>query len=138
MKFNAKVVGSMLVGSVFVLGFYAGQSMSQEKVPTDFIGVTSDDPVVLDLGPELKGHKVRIRVFHIAGKGTVGLHSHKDSPSLAHYYGAGVLSEFDSTGKYVGERGGGKTYVDDTNTNHFYLNKTDGAVNVVVADVIKE
>lgn len=132
---NRKLVGSVIVASIFGVGFFAGQSIGQEKVPTDFIGVTSDDPVTLDIGG---GQKVRIRVFHIAGKGTVGLHSHKDSPSLAHYYGPGALSEYDSSGKYVGERGGGKTYIDDANTNHFYLNKTDGAVNVVVADVVKE
>lgn len=138
MKVKAKLFGSLLVGSVFAVGFIAGQGISQEKVPTDFIGVSADDPVTLDLGPELKGHKVRIRVFHIAGNGTVGLHSHKDSPSLAHYYGPGTLTEFTHEGKMVGTRGGSKTYIDDRNTNHFYLNKTDGVVNVVVADVVKE
>jgi quercetin dioxygenase-like cupin family protein len=135
---KVKAISAILVGLVFGVGFFAGQSVSQQTPPTEGKALTADNPVLLDLGPEITGYKLRVRVFHIAGGGVVPLHSHKDDPVIAHYYGGGSLSEYNHDGTYVKERGGSKTFIDDRSVNHWYENKTTEPVTVVVSDIVKQ
>jgi quercetin dioxygenase-like cupin family protein len=137
-KMRIRAIGAIVVSSVFALGFFAGQSMGQQKPPTEGKGITAPDPVLMDLGPEIQGYKLRVRIFNIAGGGIVPLHDHKDNPVIAHYYGGGSLSEFNHDGKYVKERGGSKTFIDDRGINHWYENKTKDPVTVVVSDIVKQ
>lgn len=126
----------VLTSSILFTGMLTGVAVSQQTPPTEGRGLKAAEPISVDLGPELTGRKLRMRVITIEPGGVVPLHSHKDNPTIAHYYG-GKLTEFSADGKMVQERGGGATFADGREINHWYENRSGSAVTVAVADVIK-
>ncbi len=124
---------SAMAASALIAGFIAGPALGEDKAPTEVKGIQAADPVFVDLG---QGLRLRTRVFIVEPGGVIPLHSHKDDPTVAYYYG-GPLSEFNFDGKALGQRGGGKAYADDRTVNHWYENRSKETATVVVSDVVK-
>jgi quercetin dioxygenase-like cupin family protein len=130
---KVKTWRSVVVASALMSVFLTGAAIGENKAPTEGKGIQAAEPVFVDLG---QGLRLRTRVFIVEPGGVIPLHSHKDDPTVAYYYG-GPLSEFNFDGKAAGLRGGGKAYADDRSVNHWYENRSHEAATVVVSDVVK-
>ena len=56
--------------------------------PSGNVGLKSSKPTVVDLGPEfspMAGWQLRLRVLTIEPGGRIGMHSHKDRPSVVYF-----------------------------------------------------
>lgn len=107
-----------------------------EDAPKGNKGYTSSEATVVELGPEysaMAGRQLRLRVLTIAPGGYIGLHSHKDRPSVVYFLqGTDTVTRDDGTshtfhaGDMTGEPG---------TTVHWHRNDGQDAVILVTADV---
>jgi quercetin dioxygenase-like cupin family protein len=71
-----------------------------QQPPTERKGVTGKALTAIDLGPEIsgmEGRALRMRMTTVAPGGTIGLHDHKDRPSIV-YVLQGTLIEYKDGG----------------------------------------
>ena len=109
-----------------------------ENAPKDNQGYTTPKTVVIDLGkeiPSMAGWQLRLRVLDIAPGGHIGLHSHKDRPSVV-YFGQGtdVVTNEDGTSKTFHP---GDTTAEGVSTVHWHKNTGNDPVVIYTADLVK-
>ncbi len=106
--------------------------------PTGNVGLKSSKPTVVDLGPEfspMNGWQLRLRVLTIEPGGHIGMHSHKDRPSVVYF--------LQGTDTVTRNDGGSQTFhAGDTTgepgtTVHWHKNDGKDDVIFVTADIIK-
>jgi quercetin dioxygenase-like cupin family protein len=109
-----------------------------EDAPTDNKGYTTPKTVVIDLGdqiPTMAGWQLRLRILNIAPGGYIGLHNHKDRPSVVYFHeGTDVVTNEDGTSKTFHP---GDTTTEGVNTVHWHKNSGDDGVVIYTADLIK-
>jgi quercetin dioxygenase-like cupin family protein len=109
-----------------------------EEAPKDNQGYTTPKTVMIDLGkeiPTMAGWQLRLRILNIAPGGHIGLHSHKDRPSVVYFQqGTDVVTNEDGTSKTFHH---GDTTAEGVNTVHWHKNTGDNAVVIYTADLVK-
>jgi quercetin dioxygenase-like cupin family protein len=91
---------------------------------------------VVDLGPEfsaMAGHQLRMRVLTIEPGGYIGLHSHKDRPSVV-YFMQGTDTVTNDAGASRTFHPGDTSAVPST-TTHWHRNDGKDAVILVAVDI---
>lgn len=107
-----------------------------EDAPKGNKGFTSSKATVVELGPEystMADHQLRLRVLTIEPGGYIGIHSHKDRPSVVYFMqGTDTVIRDDGTshtfhsGDMTGEPG---------TTVHWHRNDGKDAVILITADI---
>ncbi|WP_338821950.1 cupin domain-containing protein [Bradyrhizobium septentrionale] len=119
-----------------VLGL-AGMAAAADA-PTGNVGLKSSKPTVIDLGPEfnaMAGWQLRLRVLTIEPGGHVGMHSHKDRPSVV-YFLAGPDTVIRDDGSSQTFQPGDTTGEPGT-TVHWHKNDGKDYVILITADIVK-
>jgi quercetin dioxygenase-like cupin family protein len=106
--------------------------------PTGNIGFKSSKPTVVDLGPEfspMTGWQLRLRVLTIEPGGHIGMHSHKDRPSVVYFMqGTDTVTRSDGSSQTFHA---GDTTGEPGTTVHWHKNDGKDDVVLVTADIIK-
>ena len=74
--------------SSLALGFGAGLAVGQAKAPTESKGLSAEALRSLDLTEEIEsvmGRPLRMRKITLQPGGVIGLHSHKDRPTVSYF-----------------------------------------------------
>ena len=109
-----------------------------EDAPKGNKGYTTPKTVVLDLGaeiPEMKGWQLRLRQLNIEPSGYIGLHNHKDRPSVVYFsQGTDTVTNEDGSAKTFKT---GDTTAEGVKTVHWHKNVGNDNVVIFTADLIK-
>jgi quercetin dioxygenase-like cupin family protein len=85
----AKTQATVLLGTLALsLTFVAGFASGQATPPTEFKGVSDIALQALDLSDEIdspKGRPLRMRKVTLQPGGVLGIHSHKDRPTVSYF-----------------------------------------------------
>ena len=106
--------------------------------PKGNVGYKSSKPTVVDLGPEfsaMTGWQLRLRVLTIEPGGHIGMHSHKDRPSVVYFLqGTDTVTRDDGSSHtfHVGDTTG-----EPGTTVHWHKNDGKDDVILVTADILK-
>ena len=118
-----------------VLGFGA-MAANAADAPKDNKGLTSSKATVVELGPEysaMAGRQLRLRVLTIQPGGYIGLHSHKDRPSVVYFLqGTDTVIRDDGTSQTFHP---GDTTGEPGTTVHWHRNDGNDPVILVTADI---
>ena len=102
-------------------------------------GFSSSKPTVVDLASEFPGTaglELRMRVLTIKPGGHIGIHSHKDRPSVVYFVrGADTVTREDGTSQTFHP---GETTGEPGTTVHWHKNDGQDDVVLVAVDVIKK
>jgi quercetin dioxygenase-like cupin family protein len=128
-----------IVRAVLVLGLVLAVSIADaQNAPRDNKGYTTTKTTFVDLGPEIEGmagRQLRLRVLRIEPGGHIGLHSHKDRPSVVYF--------MQGTDTVIREDGSSQTFhvgdvtAEPSSTVHWHRNDGNDAVILVTADIFK-
>jgi quercetin dioxygenase-like cupin family protein len=125
----------LLLSAVLSLGAIAVAA----DAPKGNEGFSSSKPTVVDLGPEFPttaGLELRLRVLTIKPGGHIGIHSHKDRPSVVYFVqGIDTVTRDDGTSQTFHP---GDTTAETGATVHWHKNDGKDDVILVAADVIKK
>jgi quercetin dioxygenase-like cupin family protein len=120
------------------LGLVSGYAIGGTDAPKDNQGYTTPKTVVLDLGKEIEGMagwQLRLRMLNIAPGGRIGLHNHKDRPSVVYFHqGTDVVTNEDGSSKMFHA---GDTTAEGVKTVHWHKNTGTDPVIIFTADLIK-
>ena len=120
-----------------VLGF--GPMAVAADAPKGNEAFSSSNPTVVDLGPEFPGTaglELRLRVLTIRPGGHIGIHSHKDRPSVVYFvHGTDIVTREDGTSQTFRT---GDTTGEPGTTVHWHKNGGDDDVVLVAVDVLKK
>jgi len=109
---------------------------SQQDAPKGNTGFKSALKQAVDLGPEIEGmngRELRMRVLTIEPGGHIGIHSHKDRPSVVYFLkGADTVTLADGTVKHFGP---GDTTSANKGTTHWHRNDGKEPVVLIAVDV---
>lgn len=126
-----------LILFVFVLLGLAFTALASDA-PTGNAGYKSSKPTLVDLGPEfspMAGWQLRLRVLTIEPGGHIGLHSHKDRPSVVYFMqGTDTVTRSDGSSQTFHA---GDTTGEPGTTVHWHKNDGKDDVILVTADIIK-
>ena len=115
----------------------AGMALAADA-PTGNVGYKSSKPTIVDLGPEfsaMMGWQLRLRVLTIEPGGHIGLHSHKDRPSVVYFLqGADTVTRDDGSSHTFHP---GDTTAEPGTTVHWHNNEGKDDVILVTADIVK-
>ena len=107
-----------------------------EDAPKDNKGYSTVKTTVVDLGPEIEGmagRQLRLRVLKIEPGGRIGLHSHKDRPSVVYFMqGTDTVIRDDGSSQTFHP---GDTTGETGKTVHWHRNDGNDAVILITADV---
>ena len=125
-----------LLCSAFVLG--SGLAVSAEDAPKDNKAYTTPKTIMIDLGPEIPsmaGWHLRLRMLKIEPGGHIGLHSHKDRPSVVYFQeGTDLVTNDDGSSKTFKA---GDTTAEGVKTVHWHKNIGQDNVIIFNADLVK-
>lgn len=120
---------------IVVLGTTIGKA---EDAPKDNKGYTTPKTVVIDLGSEIeamKGWQLRLRELKIEPGGHIGLHNHKDRPSVVLFtQGTDTVTNDDGSAKTFKP---GDSTAEGVKTVHWHKNVGSDDVIIFTADLIK-
>jgi len=106
--------------------------------PTGNVGFKSSKPTVIDLGPEfssMNGWQLRLRVLTIEPGGHIGMHNHKDRPSVVYFLqGTDTVTRDDGSSQTFHS---GDTTGEPGTTVHWHKNDGRDDVILVTADIVK-
>jgi quercetin dioxygenase-like cupin family protein len=106
--------------------------------PKDNKGFTASKATTLDLGPEFPGTaglQLRLRILTIEPGGHIGLHNHKERPTVGYVIqGTDTVIREDGSSKTLHA---GDTTTEPGTTVHWHRNDGNDAVILVVTDVLK-
>ncbi|MGY4503882.1 quercetin dioxygenase-like cupin family protein [Bradyrhizobium sp. GM24.11] len=130
---------ALMLGAGTALAITASAYLAfAEDAPKDNQGYTTPKTVVIDLSkeiPSMAGWQLRLRVLNITPGGHIGLHSHKDRPSVVYFdQGTDVVTNEDGTSKTFHA---GDTTAESVNTVHWHKNTGKDAVIIYTADLVK-
>ncbi len=124
----------LVSGLILSNGFQVANS--EQTVPKENKGFKSEVKQTVDLEPEIesvKGRQLRMRVLTIEPGGYIGLHSHKDRPSVVYFLqGTDTVTFEDGTVK-VFQPGDSSTANKDT--THWHRNDGTEPVVLIAVDV---
>jgi quercetin dioxygenase-like cupin family protein len=133
----AAVAAHALLASAVVLGL-ASIPARAEEAPKDNKGYTVLKTVVIDLGaeiPSMAGWQLRLRTIKIEPGGHVGLHDHKDRPSVVVFQqGTDTVTNSDGSSKTFKA---GDTVAEGVKAVHWHKNTGSDDVLFVVSDLLK-
>jgi quercetin dioxygenase-like cupin family protein len=120
-----------------VLGFGA-MTANAADAPKDNKGYTQSKTTAVDLGPEysaMAGRQLRLRMLTIQPGGYIGLHSHKDRPSVVYFLqGADTVIRDDGTSQTFHP---GDTTGEPGTTVHWHRNDGNDPVILITVDIFK-
>lgn len=109
-----------------------------EDAPKGNKGYTTPKQIVLDLGaeiPEMKGWQLRLRQLNIEPGGYIGIHNHKDRPSVVYFsHGTDTVTNEGGSAKTFKA---GDTTAEGVKTVHWHKNVGNDEVVIFTADLIK-
>jgi len=129
---------TLLLGSTLALGFAGGLAVGQMKGPTADKGLSADQLDTLDLTGEIgsvKGRPLRMRKVMLLPNGVIGLHSHKDQPTV-NYLLQGVIT-FHQEGKPPVVVKAGESFAEGRATTHWAENRAGVAAVWIAVDIPK-
>lgn len=138
MHFTRKKV-SLLAGSALALGFAAGIAVGQMKPPAENKGISVDHLRSLDLTDEIdsvKGRPLRMRRITLLPGGVIGLHSHKDRPTVSYVLQGEVTYHEEGAPPRVVKVGEG--LAEGRSTTHWAENRAGVAAILIAVDIPKE
>jgi len=120
-----------------ILGF--GGTVVAADAPKGNEGFSSSKATIVDLGPEFPGTaglQLRLRVLTIKPGGHIGIHSHKDRPSVVYFVqGTDIVTRDDGTSQTFHP---GATTGEPGTTVHWHKNGGKDDVILVAVDVVKK
>ena len=134
------MIGIRRLSCLIVAGIIACSATSAmtADVPKDNKGLAASKTTVVDLGPEIdgmSGRQLRLRVLTIEPGGYIGLHSHKDRPSVVYFLqGTDTVMRDDGTSHTFRP---GDTTGEPGTTVHWHRNDGKDPVILITADVFK-
>jgi quercetin dioxygenase-like cupin family protein len=134
---KSRKIAYALLASILVLGWGA-QIANAEDAPKDNKGLTASKTTVVELGPEFEamtGRQLRQRLLTIEPGGYIGMHSHKDRPSVVYFVqGTDTVIRDDGTSKTFHP---GDTTAEPGTTVHWHRNDGKDAVILITTDIFK-
>jgi quercetin dioxygenase-like cupin family protein len=125
--------------ATLALGFTAGVAVGQMKAPTENKGLSADQLQLLDLTDELdsvKGRPLRMRKIMLLPGGVIGLHSHKDRPTVSYFLQGQVIYHEEGEAPRVVKAGEG--IAEGKATTHWAENRTGVAAVWIAVDIPKQ
>jgi quercetin dioxygenase-like cupin family protein len=123
-----------LLALPFWLAAGSDASHAEQAAPMGNKGFTASKTTTVDLGPEIEGmagRQLRLRVLTIEPGGHIGIHTHKDRPSVVYFIqGTDTVTFGDGASKTFHP---GNTTKATKDTTHWHRN--DGKENVVLIAV---
>jgi len=129
----------LAVASALALGFAAGIAVGQMKAPTENKGFSADKLRSLDLSEEVdsvKGRPLRMRKVMLLPGGVIGLHSHKDRPTVSYFMQGEVI--YHEEGKPPRVVKAGEGIAEGKDTTHCAENRQGVAAVWIAVDIPKE
>ena len=129
----------LLAGSTLALGFAAGIAVGQMKPPAESKGISADQLRALDLTGEIdsvRGRPLRMRRITLLPGGVIGLHSHKDRPTLSYVLQGEVTYHEEGQPPKVVKVGEG--LAEGKSTTHWAENRAGVAAIWIAVDIPKE
>jgi quercetin dioxygenase-like cupin family protein len=129
----------LAVGSALALGFGAGIAVGQGKAPTENKGLSADHLRSLELSEEIdsvKGRPLRMRKIMLLPGGVIGLHSHKDRPTVSYFLQGEVI--YHQEGQPPVAVRAGEGIAEGKGTTHWAENRTGVAAVWIAVDIPKE
>ena len=130
---------TLAAAATLTLGFAAGLAVGQAKAPTENKGLSADNLHVLDLTDEIdsvKGRPLRMRKIMLLPGGVIGLHSHKDRPTVSYFLQGQVIYHEEGQAPRVVKAGEG--FAEGKATTHWAENRTGVAAVWIAVDIPKE
>jgi quercetin dioxygenase-like cupin family protein len=142
-KINQEEGGVMMRGRfigaavlMLVLGWGQSVCSAAETAPKENKGLKTGKTEIVDLGPEIEGmqgRELRLRVLTIEPGGHIGIHSHKDRPSVAYFLqGTDTVTYADGTKKQFHA---GDVTSANKGTTHWHENSGTEPVVLIIADI---
>ena len=125
--------------ATLALGFTGGLAVGQMKAPTENKGLSADKLHVLDLSDEIdsvKGRPLRMRKIMLLPGGVIGLHSHKDRPTVSYFLQGQVI--YHEEGKEPRVVKAGEGFAEGKATTHWAENRSGVAAVWIAVDIPKE
>ena len=121
---------NMTIGALaaLALAFAAGVAVGQMKAPTADKGLSADELEAIDT--------LRMRKVMLLPNGVIGLHSHKDQPTV-NYLLQGVIT-FHQEGKPPVVVKAGESFAEGRATTHWAENRTGVAAVWITVDIPKQ
>jgi len=111
-------------------------AQAQQAAPKEHKGFKTGKTEIIDLGHEIEGmngRQLRLRVLTIEPGGHIGIHSHKDRPSVVYFLqGKDTVIFADGTEKHFQP---GDTTSAGKNTTHWHRNDGKEPVVLIAVDV---
>jgi len=129
----------LLASPVLALGFAAGIAVGQMKPPTGNKGFSVDNLRSLDLTEEIdsvRGRPLRMRRITLLPGGVIGLHSHKDRPTVSYFLQGEVTYHEEGQPPKVVKAGEG--FAEGKSTTHWAENRAGVAAIWIAVDIPKE
>ncbi len=130
-------IALVLMAAAFVVGLHADLTRSADA-PKDNKGYTTSKSTAVELGPEfagMDGRQLRLRVLTIEPGGHIGLHSHKERPSVVYFLqGTDTVIREDGTSQTFKA---GDVTAEPGTTVHWHRNDGKDAVILITADIFK-
>ena len=129
----------VFVGSALALGFVAGIAVGQMKPPAENKGVSIDNLRSLELTEEIdsvRGRPLRMRRITLLPGGVIGLHSHKDRPTVSYVLQGEVTYHEEGQPPKVVKTGEG--LAEGKSTTHWAENTKGVAAIWIEVDIPKE
>jgi quercetin dioxygenase-like cupin family protein len=130
---------SLLAGSALALGFAAGIAVGQMKPSAESKGLSADQLRSLALTEEIdsvRGRALRMRRILLLPGGVIGLHSHKDRPTLSYVLQGEVTYHEEGQPPKVVKVGEG--LAEGKSTTHWAENRAGVAAIWIEVDIPKE
>ena len=134
-----RLVKSMSCVLSLAVAFGIGTAVGQQAPPKENKGLAVDKTATIDLGGEIEGmqgRQLRLRVLKLDPGGVIGVHSHKDRPTVA-YVLEGTLTEHPDGGA-MKQHPAGSTVTAGKETTHWEENKGTTPLVLLVADILKQ
>ena len=117
------------------VGFGLGTAIGQQSPPSENKGLDAKVMGTVDLGPDIPGLQLRLRMITLEPGGVVAIHSHKERPAFA-YILQGTFTE-SREGGYQKELGPGDFITEARDVTHWAENKGMAKVVLVGVDIVK-
>ncbi len=117
----------------FTLAMQVGTA--QQAAPTENKNVTFTPLTAVDLGPEIPGLQLRLRMITLEPGGVVAVHSHKDRPGSAYVLKGTVIEH---RGDMAKEYSAGGNWAEGRNVTHWVENKGTSPAALIAVDIFKQ
>jgi quercetin dioxygenase-like cupin family protein len=133
---NQNTLFAALLASVIFMGYGVQVASAEDAAPKGNKLFKANVVETVDLGPEIdgmQGRQLRMRMLTIEPGGFIGLHSHKDRPSVAYLLkGTDTVTLEDGTMKVLHT---GDTISANKGTTHWHRNDGKEPVVLIAVDV---